>query len=1155
MAIDESKYKKSVSNYVIQEKHQSTDKGDIFERDITTIGGKNFFNKNQIPVFKSGNFIITTSASNGVVNGAAIIPNDADEYEDFTFEDLTDTIEEDDTSSLLEVKPDVHDLRNFAYYGSCVELVRASLNNIITNFPGELYATDKELSFINRFESPIKKDVLGNGCFYYTSKGTKTIETTGNTTDLCVVSNPFGLNLHETEDAVSEDLIEESPLKYLGVEKVRENYTLYKKKEKDEEKYTEFCFNVISFDDRDPNCANPYEYLSRVEIKKGKCQDPNTITTTETTDSNIAIVYVFKGENDDFIYLTDNSNWRIKPNDACYKKFKSELSLFERTLLDENSTPKYSPQFEIYKENDWGFETHLEKFTFPVSADGGYNLELNAMSYLSYVNRLNTIAQMYDEYFSDNLYRSMTHEAIKNFDWSYKRNYTELEEHEHVEGGNKIQKLIRVVGRFFDDIKLYIDNIAYANTVTYSGADNTPDYLLSDLVESEGWDYRHVIPYSSEVDDDNVITWHEYSGPVKPYVANDSMSICNLEYTPNDINNLFARLLKLNSRSIWKKKGTIDGIESLLSLFGLRSERLIKKAEKTNVSIEFDCQEENVSKKIDDGQEGQQGGEDNKKNNATLNYDYIIEELVAKTTGTTSVSSVTISEGKQTEEEEKNGEDISVIDDGQEEQQEVENEIKIDVDFNTVNRFKLISYDEDAFLNKAPTRWRGLMVKEGEDGKLYPYFNKDTRYDGEPYYQMYGGWLKKNIAIDDDFNITTGHTHYTETINRIKCVETIKDMLSMPQTMLSDGDYCYVKDINKKIIIIDGYVFDVKDYVDSAEFWQNFTQKELTENSKTKEDYKEKYQKKCYYFDIPVKNGTILIGNTIYFSVLTTKKPKIDGDNISQSPIVIPIERYSNNDMVRLYAYPKHSINNSNEKEFELTDINGNQPNYFSLIVNEENDNAKHYFKLDNVNYSRWLNRDKEITCTKCNGNVGWQQLKSNDEDYAAIKSMKNYYVGNNPHTASIHPSDDGFEYMDYFIHIFKFAIENNLFDWDKLYDYYHCNDSVSKKALLNAIRDFGFKDIASGGCSSYSADTSEKLFTEEDIEKEKEKLFTEEDIEKEKISSDFIINTKRVKITFNYHNNQELIYLDKIVVPYLSQMIPSSLIVEIKYNELKESE
>ena len=52
-------YIKSHSNYVIKEKHQLTNDGTIFERDMATVGGLNKFASGQVPIYQSSNFIIT----------------------------------------------------------------------------------------------------------------------------------------------------------------------------------------------------------------------------------------------------------------------------------------------------------------------------------------------------------------------------------------------------------------------------------------------------------------------------------------------------------------------------------------------------------------------------------------------------------------------------------------------------------------------------------------------------------------------------------------------------------------------------------------------------------------------------------------------------------------------------------------------------------------------------------------------------------------------------------------------------------------------------------------------------------------------------------------------------------------------------------------
>ena len=42
----------------------------------------------------------------------------------------------------IELNPNYESLKDFAYYGSAVELVRASLTDIIFRFPAELYFTN-----------------------------------------------------------------------------------------------------------------------------------------------------------------------------------------------------------------------------------------------------------------------------------------------------------------------------------------------------------------------------------------------------------------------------------------------------------------------------------------------------------------------------------------------------------------------------------------------------------------------------------------------------------------------------------------------------------------------------------------------------------------------------------------------------------------------------------------------------------------------------------------------------------------------------------------------------------------------------------------------------------------------------------------------------
>ena len=136
------KYIKSYSNYVLKTKHQNTNDGTIYERDITTIGGRDQFAKGQVPIYKTGNFVITINNDNNVYKKNSEKDwHRSDAGEIWTL-DVLKYFEKDEKTSddrKIVIKNDYYDLRDFAYYGSCTELVNASIKDIIKNYPGELF--------------------------------------------------------------------------------------------------------------------------------------------------------------------------------------------------------------------------------------------------------------------------------------------------------------------------------------------------------------------------------------------------------------------------------------------------------------------------------------------------------------------------------------------------------------------------------------------------------------------------------------------------------------------------------------------------------------------------------------------------------------------------------------------------------------------------------------------------------------------------------------------------------------------------------------------------------------------------------------------------------------------------------------------------------
>ena len=137
-----AKYIKHNSNYIKTVRHQFLkDDSTIFERDWVTVGSQLNFGPGKIPYYNDGNFIFTTS----------IIPQYQKKHKNgvtvatWTYEDVKNAL-----STVNQINLDEHtdDIRSYVYYGSCVELVRVSIENIINTFPGNITVSDIKLDYI-----------------------------------------------------------------------------------------------------------------------------------------------------------------------------------------------------------------------------------------------------------------------------------------------------------------------------------------------------------------------------------------------------------------------------------------------------------------------------------------------------------------------------------------------------------------------------------------------------------------------------------------------------------------------------------------------------------------------------------------------------------------------------------------------------------------------------------------------------------------------------------------------------------------------------------------------------------------------------------------------------------------------------------------------
>jgi hypothetical protein len=641
---------KTHSNYVLKKKHQDISDGTIWERDITTIGGVNQFASGQIPIYKSGNFIITVRNDGKIANQYNKTKWKENESGDtWTLETISGMTSEfeDQNDSKIVLKQDYYDFRDFAYYGSLTEMFRASVNHIIQEFPGELYLpTDENAYYTSGMTvdgEKIEENIILGGSGY------------------TIVSNPFGIDIHSIKkpkdgkalkyfaddgyknyemfegsaesgteitnwvtknfikvvkkveeldklfgsDAFYYDWLKPQILsKYFNSEKTNEiwwmennNNELTEKSKYEDTIYTTpddngskgydlliDSFNSSSGEIRtkfneydsgywvekngikcDPISGIVYSaeteaYSKRDELASGDSENTYTvghgamccnaecyITTpckgyqAASVSANSIVIGAWVGDEGNIIYLSDKdeTEMHIRPLEKFIVDFYNNCSNFEKIILDRKTTPKYKAIFSIIKDNEKGYYREMETFVFPKADEGGYNIDALSERYNDYTIRLAEIGNYYDEYFTDNLWRSMTHESIKNFDWTYTREFTYGDETEYVQGGEKMQKALRVFAREFDEILSYINNIKNVGRVTYDERSNIPDYFLIDEVEKKGWDVCLVYPYDLE-------EYYIDSANTKNYISSGYTDQQQLDNKDGD--NFFIRQFSQNTK-------------------------------------------------------------------------------------------------------------------------------------------------------------------------------------------------------------------------------------------------------------------------------------------------------------------------------------------------------------------------------------------------------------------------------------------------------------------------------------------------------------------------------------------------------------------------------------------------------------------------------
>lgn len=491
---------KSKSIYTIKNKHSITNNGIIYENDHVTIIPNDGIYDGEMALFSDSNFkyrIDTNKNEKKRHNrGNYLKHNDGASGDTWTLETISgNTIQSEESKIVL--KPNYSSLKDFAYYGSAVELIKATVNDIILNFPGGLYYYGKNAPQIK----------IGEKIYY-------------------LISNEFDIDCWTGGGTiVSGDV--KNPMRVLAATYM--NYTV---------------------GDGTTVCTPPV-------FKSNDSTCPNSIIGTVNFGAGKFDVYM-DGEGKKHLITSDGAKEGviIKPKQEFVDKFWDEADDFVKVLLNKETTPLYKATFETPYSDETGFYYKNKSYIWPTIGNTEIP-DITTGAFQGYLESLISLASFHDEYDSDNLWRIMTHESIKNLDWTFTSKKGDEEKDLSDFNTTGVEAMLRIQGRQFDDIKRYADNIKNTNAITYDEKGNLPDYFLSDIIENNGWDAYHILPPT--VIDANVVSDEIASGTTILYKSGKTVSY---------INSVFQRRLSLSSSYINSMKGTRRGMETILGMFG-----------------------------------------------------------------------------------------------------------------------------------------------------------------------------------------------------------------------------------------------------------------------------------------------------------------------------------------------------------------------------------------------------------------------------------------------------------------------------------------------------------------------------------------------------------------------------------------------------------
>ena len=465
---------------------------------------------------------------------------------------------------------------------------------------------------------------------------------------------------------------------------------------------------------------------------------------------------------------------------------------------------------------------------------------------------------------------------------------------------------------------------------------------------------------------------------------------------------------------------------------------------------------------------------------------------------------------------------------------------------------------------------------------IVPWFDKLSEYDGNPYFQMYGGWGKMYKKEINNSNLTPLNELFSTSDEYIN----VSGFTQFSLSDFDDGKYASDTAVgdyypyNKESGDTTGWKSIIIENLNSGDTINIDT---LQENSGITTDME------CVI--VSSEERVLRLYDGVFSSVT------ISEDN---STMVLMERNYDDVYVNHTHNYLKkingvrfydetckyiRVVRNLDElKNITLDNLsNGDIYYVYDISDYDESLDLSHYFIINDVDYSNEISED------------GWKNIPNSDISNGNMDGVKVLYLesilddnkGNAPHTGNGH-YDDGDEYLNYFRQLFYYSLKNYNFT-DDAYD--TCDTGEINPNIKNIgfnlvlqkdnMKCWYFKNTSSNNdifkltdnTENNSGDTFGSIVfnasPDEDLKVGKEANYktthgsdlmpynftpSPYDLSKngesyDVAAADSIINIKKLRLQFNSKyalSNEFRKFIISSVMPYVKQIIPSTTILEI---------